>query len=124
MCFIVISLLFLSQELVTAICGLVFYYEKQFQLAALRTESDRTSANLSTSVTPSGWIHVSIEEQSSSSEASTDSDQPHRHMHPAHLVLNGGGGEVEGDSVGSSGSSSGEEKGFDGVRRAQDASTP
>ena len=50
------------QELVVALHGLILLYEKQFQIAALRTaESDRMASNLSTSVTPTGWIHVSIE---------------------------------------------------------------
>lgn len=52
-----------SQEVVCALHGLVVLYEKQFQIAALRSsESERMGAsNLSTSVTPTGWIHVSIE---------------------------------------------------------------
>lgn len=47
----------------SALHGLVLLYEKQFQIAALRnTEAERTGVgNLSTSVTPTGWIHVSIE---------------------------------------------------------------
>lgn len=46
-----------------ALHGLVVLYEKQFQIAALRSsESERMGAsNLSTSLTPTGWIHVSIE---------------------------------------------------------------
>lgn len=45
-----------------ALHGLILLYEKQFQIAALQTtESERMSSNLSTSVTPTGWIHVSIE---------------------------------------------------------------
>ena len=45
-----------------ALHGLVVLYEKQFQIAALRSsESERMGAsNLSTSLTPTGWIHVSI----------------------------------------------------------------
>lgn len=46
-----------------ALSGLVVLYEKQFQIAALRSsESEKMGAsNLSTSVTPTGWINVSIE---------------------------------------------------------------
>lgn len=46
-----------------ALHGLVVIYEKQFQIAALRsTESERMGgSNLSTSLTPTGWIHISIE---------------------------------------------------------------
>lgn len=46
-----------------ALHGLVVLYEKQFQMAALRsTESERMGAsNLSTSLTPTGWINVSID---------------------------------------------------------------
>lgn len=51
------------QELVSALHGLVLLYEKEFQIAALRnTESERAGVgNVSTSVTATGWIHVSIE---------------------------------------------------------------
>ena len=51
------------QELASALHGLILLYEKQFQIAALRnTDVARASVgNLSTSVTPTGWIHVSIE---------------------------------------------------------------
>ena len=46
-----------------ALHAMVVLYEKQFQLAALRsTEPERMGVtNLSTSVTPTGWIHVSID---------------------------------------------------------------
>lgn len=46
-----------------ALNGLVVLYEKQFQMAALRSsESERMGAsNLSTSLTPTGWIHISID---------------------------------------------------------------
>lgn len=46
-----------------ALNGLVVLYEKQFQMAALRSsESEKMFAsNLSTSLTPTGWIHISIE---------------------------------------------------------------
>ena len=46
-----------------ALNGLVVLYEKQFQMAALRSsESEKmTTSNLSTAVTPTGWIHVSID---------------------------------------------------------------
>lgn len=47
----------------SALHGLILLYEKQFQIAALRnTEAERTGVgNVSTSLTPTGWIHVSIE---------------------------------------------------------------
>lgn len=47
----------------SALHGLILLYEKQFQFAALRnTEVERTGVNnVSTSLTPTGWIHVSIE---------------------------------------------------------------
>ena len=51
------------QELVAALHSLILIHEKQFQIAALRISGGDNlgSANLSTSVTPCGWIHVSIE---------------------------------------------------------------
>lgn len=47
----------------SALHGLILLYEKQFQIAALRnTEVDHAGvSNVSTSLTPTGWIHVSIE---------------------------------------------------------------
>jgi len=68
-----------SQELVVAIHGLILLYEKQFQIAALRTqETEHMASNLSTSVTPTGWIHVSIEppEVETSFEGDDDSPSP------------------------------------------------
>lgn len=63
------------QELASALHGLILLYEKQFQIAALRnTDVARAGVgNLSTSVTPTGWIHVSIEprEAETSFEAET-----------------------------------------------------
>ena len=53
------------QELASALHGLILLYEKQFQMAALRN-ADLANAgvgNVSTSVTATGWIHVSIEPQ-------------------------------------------------------------
>lgn len=44
--------------------GLILLYEKQFQIAALRnTDSEQAGGvgNVSTSITATGWIHVSIE---------------------------------------------------------------
>lgn len=51
------------QELVSAMHRLILLYEKQFQIAALKnTESEQTGVgNVSTSITATGWIHVSIE---------------------------------------------------------------
>ena len=51
------------QELACALHGLILLYEKQFQIAALRnTDGARAEfSHVSTSVTPTGWIHVSIE---------------------------------------------------------------
>ena len=52
-----------SQELVSALHGLTLLYEKQFHIAALNfSEGKRISAaNLTTSVTSTGWIHVTID---------------------------------------------------------------
>ena len=70
-----VHMCFYFQEVVCALHGLVVLYEKQFQIAALRSsESERMGAsNLSTSLTPTGWIHVSIEppEVETSFEASS-----------------------------------------------------
>ena len=53
----------LLQELVSALHGLTLLYEKQFHIAALNfSEGKRIAAsNLTTSVTPTGWIHVTID---------------------------------------------------------------
>lgn len=58
-----VRLLLFLQELVSALHGLVLLYEKQFQIAALRnTDSEGMGVgNVSTSITATGWIHVSIE---------------------------------------------------------------
>lgn len=47
----------------SALHGLTLLYEKQFHIAALNfSEGKRISAtNLTTSVTPTGWIHVTID---------------------------------------------------------------
>ena len=47
----------------SALHGLVLLYEKQFQIAALRnTDVERSGVgHVSTSLTATGWIHVSIE---------------------------------------------------------------
>ena len=47
----------------TALHGLTLLYEKQFHIAALHfSEGKRIAAtNLTTSVTPTGWIHVTID---------------------------------------------------------------
>lgn len=64
-----------SQELVAALHSLIQLYEKQFQVAALRSsESDRLT-NLSTSLTPTGWIHVSIDPPEV--ETSFEAEHPH-----------------------------------------------
>ena len=116
-----------SQELVTAICGFVFHYEKQFQLAALRcSESDRVnSSNLSTSLTPGGWIHVSIDASpntsssaSTSDGASTDSDQQQQtNRHVAAPPVVNGEREEDANSLDSCGSSGGDEKGYEARSR-------
>lgn len=70
------------QELASALHGLILLYEKQFQIAALRnTDVARAGVgNLSTSVTPTGWIHVSIEpreaEAALESAANATANQP------------------------------------------------
>ena len=75
----------------SALHGLILLYEKQFQIAALRnTEGERTGVrNLSTSLTPTGWIHVSIEpaevETSFETEAKSSIHQTHNSPHnPLH----------------------------------------
>ena len=98
---------FRNQELVAALHGLILLYEKQFQIAALQTtESERMSSNLSTSVTPTGWINVSIEppedetsfegKSPSSSSSSQTSSRPFetsgsttRPSHPKNSLTNG-----------------------------------
>lgn len=45
------------QEVVAALHGIVLHHEYQFQVAALRT-SDTDLPNLSTSITPTGWINI------------------------------------------------------------------
>jgi len=47
----------LLQEVVAALYGIVRHHEYQFQMAALRT-SDSDLPNLSTSITPTGWINI------------------------------------------------------------------
>lgn len=67
------------QELVSALHGLILLYEKQFQIAALRnTEAEQAGgSNVSTSLTPTGWIHVSIEPKEL--ETSVESEnKPHQ----------------------------------------------
>lgn len=50
------------QELVTALHGLVIQYEREFQIAALRSsDGDGRPTNLSTSLAPGGWINVFID---------------------------------------------------------------
>ena len=59
-----------TQELASALHGLTLLYEKQFHIAALHfSEGKRVAAtNLTTSVTPTGWIHVTIASQDSDGE--------------------------------------------------------
>lgn len=45
------------QEVVAALHGVILQHEYQFQMAALRT-SDSDLPNLSTSITPTGWINI------------------------------------------------------------------
>ena len=45
------------QEVAAALHGVVLQHEYQFQVAALRT-SDTDLPNLSTSITPTGWINI------------------------------------------------------------------
>ena len=78
------------QELASAFHGLILLYEKQFQMAALRNADIARAGvgNVSTSLTPTGWIHVSIEQgeadadkdaNGSSMNATSDSG-PQRHL--------------------------------------------
>lgn len=73
------------KELVSALHGLILLYEKQFQIAALRnTEVERTGVNnVSTSLTPTGWIHVSIDpaELEASFESETKSEMKNINLH-------------------------------------------
>lgn len=75
-----------------ALHGLILLYEKQFQIAALRnTEPERIStSNLSTSVTPTGWINVSIDppetETSFEANSSIASSLSSRAMAPKALI--------------------------------------
>lgn len=70
----------------SALHGLVLLYEKQFQIAALRnTDSERAGGgHVSTSLTPTGWIHVSIEpaELETSFENDSKSSSQHLNSHP------------------------------------------
>ena len=85
-----------SQELVAALHGLILLYEKQFQIAALRnTEPERMgTSNLSTSVTPTGWINVSIDppetETSFEANSSITSSLSSRAMASKALALTNG----------------------------------
>ncbi len=60
------------QELVSSLHSLIQMYEKGFQVAALRSgEGDRVT----TSVTPTGWIHVTLDPPEV--ETSFETEQPH-----------------------------------------------
>lgn len=62
------------QELACALHGLILLYEKQFQIAALRNTDMSRSGTVSTSVTPTGWIHVSIEPSDADSAVESESN--------------------------------------------------
>ena len=63
--------------------GLILLYEKEFQIAALRnTESERTVGNVSTSITATGWIHVSIEPSELETSFEKEPKPPPRNSHP------------------------------------------
>ena len=97
----------LLQELITALHGLILQYEREFQIAALRSSDSDSSlvpSNLSTSLTPGGWINVFIDPSSSSS--STDAEKRSDHLSPmkrSPVALSNG-------SVNSESYSSGEEE--------------
>ena len=80
------------QELVSALHGLVLLYEKQFQIAALRnTDAEQTgSSHVSTSLTATGWIHVSIEpvelETSLDNEGKNSTHSPQNSMSRSNLT--------------------------------------
>ena len=82
-----------TQELVTALHGLTLLYEKQFHIAALHfSEGKRISAsNLTTSVTPTGWIHVTIDppENEPSNEGGTNIPTPNAPPAPISGSLTG-----------------------------------
>lgn len=72
----------------SALHGLILLYEKDFQIAALRnTDSERMGVgNVSTSITATGWIHVSIEPSELGASFEKDSKPSHHHLknpHPA-----------------------------------------
>ena len=96
----------LLQELITALHGLILQYEREFQIAALRSSDSDSSlvpSNLSTSLTPGGWINVFIDPSSSSS---TDTEKRSDHLSPmkrSPVALSNG-------SVNSESYSSGEEE--------------
>jgi len=64
------------QELASALHGLILLYEKQFQMAALRNVDMAHAGvgNVCTSLTPTGWIHVSIEQ--GEADANKDAKDP------------------------------------------------
>ncbi len=66
----------------SALHGLVLLYEKQFQIAALRnTDTERAGVgHLSTSLTATGWIHVSIEPADLETSFENDSKSSSQHL--------------------------------------------
>ena len=65
----------------SALHGLVLLYEKQFQIAALKnTDGERAgSGHVSTSLTATGWIHVSIEPELETS-LENETKTPSQHL--------------------------------------------
>lgn len=66
----------------SALHGLILLYEKQFQIAALRnTDSESTGvSNVSTSITATGWIHVSIEPNQLDASLENEPKSSHRQL--------------------------------------------
>lgn len=66
----------------SALHGLVLLYEKQFQIAALKnTAGERAGVDhVSTSLTATGWIHVSIEPAELETSFETESKTPSQHL--------------------------------------------
>ena len=111
-----------TQELVSALHGLTLLYEKPFHIAALHfSEGKRVATtNLTTSVTPTGWIHVTIDPLDSDGKneggttASTNIPTPHSPLSTSlsgnspHSISNGinslpshaHNGELQNSSVG------------------------
>lgn len=71
----------------SALHGLILLHEKQFQIAALRNTDSERGGSVSTSVTATGWIHVSIEPTELEASGEKDSKSSHQlknsNSHPA-----------------------------------------